>query len=122
MKSNSIFYSEHFPVDFINELSIITIKIQRATFKEAEEFEQTLQSLVLTKHYKIIVDFSECLFADSMIIGIMVKTVKEIRKKNGDIIVITPTSGIKVMFARTGLYKIFKQFWTREQAIESFSK
>lgn len=122
MKSQSIFDSEHFQVEFKNGISIINIKIPRATFKEADEFKDVLQSIVLTKHYKIIVDFSDCQYADSMIIGIMVNIVKSIRQKNGDIFVITPKSSIKVMFARTGLYKIFKQFWSIDDAIETFSK
>jgi len=121
MQLQSIFDSEHFIVDIKDEISIIKIKIPRATFKEAEEFDQVLKSIVLTKHYKIIVDFSDCQYADSMIIGMMVNTVKTVRLKKGDIFVITPTSSIKVMFARTGLFKIFKQFWTREDAIEGFS-
>jgi anti-anti-sigma factor len=121
MKSNSIFDSEHFPVEINNGISIITIKVPRATFQEADEFKELLNSVVLTKHHKIIVDFNGCLFADSMIIGIMVQTLKSIRQKGGDIFVITSTSNIKIMFARTGLYKIFKQFWTREEAIAGFS-
>ena len=121
MKSKSIFDSKDFPIEIINGISIITIKIPRVTFREADEFKQILQSIILTNHNKIIVDFSDCQFADSMIVGVMVETVKTVRKKNGDILVITPASSIKIMFARTGLFKIFKQFWTREEAIESFS-
>lgn len=121
MKSKSIFDSEHFLVEIKNGITIITIKIPRATFQEAEEFKELLHSIVLTKHNKIIIDFNGCLFADSMIVGIMVKTVKTIRQKGGDILVITSTSNIKIMFARTGLYKIFKQFWTREEAIAAIS-
>jgi anti-anti-sigma factor len=121
MKSNSIFDSEYFPIETINGIAIITVKVPRATSKESEEFKQIIQSIVLTNHNKIIIDFSNCQYADSMIIGIMVETVKTVRKKNGDIYVITPASSIKIMFARTGLFKIFKQFWTKEEAIESFS-
>lgn len=121
MKSKSIFDSEHFLVEIKDGISIITIKIPRATFQEAEEFKELLHSVVLTKHDKIIIDFNGCLFADSMIVGIMVKTAKTIRQSGGDILVITSTSNIKIMFARTGLYKIFKQFWTREEAIAAFS-
>lgn len=122
MKSQSIFDSEHFQVKFKDNIAILKIKIPRATFKEADEFKEVLQSIVLTKHNKIIVDFSDCQYADSMIIGIMVNIVKPLREKNGDIFVVTPKSSIKVMFARTGLYKIFKQFWTEEEAIEDYSK
>jgi anti-anti-sigma factor len=121
MKSKSIFDSENFLIDVINGISIITINVPRATSNEADEFKQILHSIVLTNHNKIIIDFSRCQYADSIIIGIMVEIVKTIRKNNGDIFVITPASSIKIMFARTGLFKIFKQFWTKEEAIESFS-
>jgi anti-anti-sigma regulatory factor len=50
-----------------------------------------------------------------------VETAKAIRGKNGDLLIVTPTNSIKIMFARLGLYKIFKQFWTKAEAIESFS-
>lgn len=122
MKQISIFDSEHFLVDIKNEIAVITIKIQKVTSREVVEFEELLQSIILTKHNKIIVDFGECNYADSMFIGVMVKAVKAIRQKNGDILVITPNSSIKLMFARTGLYKIFKQFWEKEEAIKSFSE
>ena len=36
MKSKSVFDSEHFVVDIKNGISIIAIKVPRATFKEAE--------------------------------------------------------------------------------------
>jgi anti-anti-sigma factor len=121
MKSNSIFDSECFLVDIKNGISIITIKIQRATYKDADEFKELLQSIVLAKHNKLIIDFNNCTFVDSIIIGVMVQIVKSIRQKGGDIFVITPTTSIKIMFARTGLYKIFKQFWTIEEAIKGFS-
>ena len=121
MKSKSVFDSENFLIEFVNEISVVTIKVPRVTFIEAEEFKQILQSVVLTNHNKIIVDFSDCQYADSMIIGIMVEIVKTVRKKDGDVLVVTPASSIKIMFARTGLFKIFKQFWTKEEAIKSYS-
>lgn len=121
MKSKSFFDSENFPIDITNGIPIINIKITRVTFKYAEEFKEILQSLVFTKKNKIIIDFSDCEYADSMIIGIMVNIARLVRKNNGDVVVITTSSKIKIMFARTGIYKIFKQFVTREEAIKGFS-
>jgi anti-anti-sigma factor len=121
MKSKSIFNSEDFPVENIKGISIITINVPRATSSESEEFKQILHALMLANQNKIIVDFSDCTFADSMMIGLLVETAKAIREKNGDILIVTPTNSIKIMFARMGLYKIFKQFWTKAEAIESFS-
>ena len=121
MKTSSIFDSEDFQIDIRNEVSIVKVNLPRTTFSKAEEFKQLLDTLLAAKHIKIIIDFSECHYIDSMIVGVMVKTIKTIRKKGGDIYVITPSGNINVMFARTGLYKIIKQFWTIEKAIESFS-
>lgn len=121
MKLKSIFDSEDFLIDIVNGISIVKVNLVRATFDKAEEFEQLLNTLLAAKHNKIIIDFSNCHYIDSMIVGVMVKNVKAVRKKNGDILVITTSGSINIMFARTGLYNIFKQFWTLEKAIESFS-
>lgn len=121
MKSNSIFDSEDFQIKIVNGVAIVKVNLPRTTFNKAEEFKQLLDTLLAAKHIKIIIDFTECHYIDSMIVGVMVKEVKSFRKKDGDIFVITPSGNINVMFARTGLYKIFKQFWTIEKAIESFN-
>lgn len=120
MKSRSMFDSEDFQIEIVNGVALVKVNLPRITFNKAEEFTQLLDTLLAAKHSKIIIDFSECHYIDSMIVGVMVKAVKSVRKKNGDIHVITPSGSINVMFARTGLYKIFKQFWTVEKAIESF--
>ncbi len=120
MKSKSVFDSENFLTEFVNEISIVTIKVPRVTFIEAEEFKQILQSVVLTHHTKIIVDFSGCQYADSMIIGIMVEIVKTVRKKDGDILVVTPASSIKIMFARTGLFKLLNNFGLKKKQLKVF--
>ena len=122
MKSRSMFDSEDFQIEIVSGVAIVKVNLPRTTFNNAEEFKQLLDTLLAAKHSKIIIDFSECHYIDSMIVGVMVKTVKSVRKKNGDIHVITPSGSINVMFARTGLYKIFKQFWTVEKAIESFTE
>lgn len=121
MKSSSIFDSEDFQIEIVNGVSIVKVNLPRTTFSKAEEFKQLLNTLLAAKHIKIIIDFTECHYIDSMIVGVMVKAVKSFREKDGDILVITPSGNINIMFARTGLYKIFKQFWTIEKAIESFT-
>ncbi len=121
MKSSSIFDSEDFQIEIVSGVAIVKVNLPRTTFSKAEEFKQLLDTLLAAKHIKIIIDFTECHYIDSMIVGVMVKEVKSFRKKDGDILVITPSGNINVMFARTGLYKIFKQFWTIEKAIESFT-
>jgi anti-anti-sigma regulatory factor len=56
-----------------------------------------------------------------MIIGIMIITVKKVRKFEGDIRLVIPHENIINTFYQTRLDKIFKQFGTLEQALTSFS-
>ena len=104
----------------IEGIPVIKIKIPRVTFKEADELENILQSLISAKKNKIILDFSDCHFAESIVIGILAKIVKKIREKKGDIFIVTPSGSIKILFAQTGIYKIFKNFWSVPEAIEAF--
>ena len=121
VRLKSTFGSEDFLIEKVKGIHIIKVNVIRATIREAEEFKQKLNSIILAEHYKIIIDFTNCHYVDSVIVGVMLTVVKTIRKNNGDILAITPPGSINNIFAQTGLDKIFKQFDTRENAIASFS-
>ncbi len=120
MSKNTYSY-EDFLIEMIDGIPVIKINIMRATVKEVKSFKQILDSLVAANHRKMIIDFSECSFVDSAIVGVMINTVKEIRKLNGDVVTVTPAGGINNIFAQTGLSKIFKQYEKLDLALASFS-
>jgi len=82
---------------------------------------QVLNLIVEANQNKIIIDFADCQYVDSMIIGLMIINVKKVRKFEGDIRLVTPHENIINSFSQTRLDKIFKQFGTLEQALTSFS-
>lgn len=121
MKLKSTFESEDFLIEIKDGIPIVKINIMRVTIKEVKAFKQTLDFLLSSNYKKIIIDFTECIFADSSIIGVMINIVKEVRKINGDIIAVAPAGSINNVFAQTGLNKIFKQFDNVENALASLS-
>ena len=119
--SNILFDSDDFTVDTRMGISIVKINIFRATHRDLNEFMRVLNLILETNPNKIIIDFGDCQFVDSMIIGIMIITVKKVRKFEGDIRLVIPHENIINTFYQTRLDKIFKQFGTLEQALTSFS-
>jgi anti-anti-sigma factor len=119
--SNVLFDSDDFTVDTRMGISIVKINIFRATHRDLNEFMRALNLILETNPNKIIIDFGDCQFVDSMIIGIMIITVKKVRKFEGDIRLVIPNENIINTFYQTRLDKIFKQFGTLEQALISFS-
>jgi anti-sigma B factor antagonist len=111
---------DDFLIEMVDGIPVVKINIMRATVKEVKSFKQILDSLLAANHRKMIIDFSECSFVDSAMVGVMINAVKEIRKLNGDIVTITPSGSINNIFAQTGLNKIFKQFDKLELALASF--
>jgi anti-anti-sigma factor len=69
----------------------------------------------------MIINFADCQYVDSMIIGLLIINVKKVRNLEGDIRLVVPHENINNTFSQTRLDKIFKQFGTLEQALTSFS-
>ena len=120
MELRNTFGNQDFLIEQIDGIPIIKVNILRATIKEVKTLKEKFDSLLTANHNKIIVDFSECHFADSAIIGLIITIVKKLRKNNGDIRAVTPPGSIDNMFALTGLNQIIIRYKTLEEALASF--
>jgi anti-sigma B factor antagonist len=105
----------------IDGIPVLKFNMIRATLKETKPFKQNLVQLLAANHRFIIIDFTDCAFIDSAIVGVMVTVVKDVRNKKGDILSITPPGAIKNMFGQTGLNRVIKNFGTKEEALASLS-
>ncbi len=121
MKSISTFGSEDFKVKTIDGISIIKIYMLRVTAKDAKTLKQIFNSVIAAGHFRIIIDFTECQFVDSTVIGVILNILKEAGKTNCDIRAITSLGSINILFAQTKLNKIIKCYNTQEQALNSFA-
>jgi anti-sigma B factor antagonist len=101
---------EDFTISIVDGIPVLKFNIFRATVKEVQPFQQHLAHLMSANHRFIIVDFSDCAFIDSAIVGVMLTVIKDIRKNKGDMFTVTSPGTVDAVFSQTGLDRIFKKF------------
>ena len=121
MNLNNTFGSQDFTITMADGIPVLKFNMLRASIKETKAFKQNLIQLQASNHRFIIVDFTDCAFIDSAIVGVMVTFVKDIRNKKGDLLAITPPGTINNMFAQTGLDRVIKRFESLSSALASLS-
>jgi len=69
---------------------------------------------------KIIVDFSQCEFVDSIFLGALVVFLKRMTQVIGDIRIVGFKPAVRAMFELTRMHNVFDIYETVEDAIASF--
>ncbi|NWF89715.1 MAG: STAS domain-containing protein [Ignavibacteriaceae bacterium] len=105
-----------------NDIAIETVEISRATFKEAEEFKNFLNTDIEEGYLKLIVDLTHCAFIDSTFLSTIVTALKKVSKKGGNLKLVGIHSETQALLELTGTVKIFEIFDTVDDAIVSFTK
>ncbi|HAB51350.1 MAG: hypothetical protein A2315_06510 [Ignavibacteria bacterium RIFOXYB2_FULL_35_12] len=105
----------------INEIVIEVVNINRATFKEADEFKKLLDKDIDKGHFKIIVDLSNCTFMDSTFLSTIVTALKKVSKIGGNLKLVGVHSETQALLELTGTIKVFEIYETKDEAIKSYS-
>lgn len=79
--NNTFDDSQNFTISMAQGIPVFKFNMLRASIKETKVLKQNLVQLQAANHRFIVVDFSDCAFIDSAIVGIMLTVVKEVRKK-----------------------------------------
>jgi len=113
-------------MDFIVEnleknICYITINMNRATLKEAEEFKTLVFEKIDMGLKNFIVDLTKCEFIDSTFLGALVISLKKATSKGGDFRLIGFQPAVETMFDLTRMYRVFDSFRSKDEAIDSFS-
>jgi anti-anti-sigma factor len=98
------------------------VDITRATMKEAEEFKQILVKDIELGWRKIVIDLTDCEYIDSTFLGTFVVSLKRIASLGGDIRLVIFHYDVNSMIQLTRLYKVFKTFRNKNDAIKSFKE
>ena len=99
----------------------ITINMNRATLKEAEEFKTLVFEKIDMGLKNFIVDLTKCEFIDSTFLGTLVISLKKATSKGGDLRLIGFQPAVETMFDLTRMYRVFDLFRSKDEAIDSFS-
>ncbi len=104
----------------MEDVLVEVIYLERATYKEKDEFQNRLQKDIEDGWRKIVVDLKFNLFMDSTFLGLLITTLKSISKLGGDLRIAGVREDTKAIFEFTGTSRVFKIFKNREAAVNSF--
>lgn len=99
--------------------SILTIKFERATLREASGFKKFMEKSIAEDGRNIIVDLNTCEFVDSSFFGVLVAGVKRLKVMNKKFLLVYNSKDKLPIFSATGLDKVFKVFNSIDDAINS---
>lgn len=90
--------------------AVVFVNLVKATLIESNSFDDFLRKLTNGGETKIIIDLRACKTVDSTFIGTVVRSYKQVKCKNGDIILVYKKNNISSLFMITCVDKVFKTF------------
>ena len=87
----------------------------------APQLGRRLLSLAEEGKTRLVVDLSNVTFMDSTGIGVLLNAVKQLRQREGGLVLVCPTERILRPFQITGLMDHLRIFGSREQALGGLS-
>ncbi len=111
-------YSNFFEkdVESAKNFTIIKIKFERATLREASSFKSFLDKTIAEENNNIIVDLDACEFVDSSFFGVLVSGVKRLKAMGKKFVLVYNNHHRLPIFSATGLDKVFKVYNSVEEA------
>lgn len=91
--------------------------IDSTTYTDAEKV--ILKQLSLY-YYKIIVNLAECEYVNSSGWGVFIREIKEMRKNNGDLVLVNMLPDVYLIYETMEFSKILKSFASLQEGISYF--
>ncbi len=88
-----------------------------ADLHSAPALRECLERLVSGGATRLVVDLSKTTFVDSMTLGVLLSTMKQLRQSNGDLALVAPNAEIRRILEITMLDQIFVLHRTRADAL-----
>ena len=113
--------NEFFSKDFVNDILIINVKNSSATTQHADELSKIIQAEIDGNRKKIVIDLSQCKFVDSVFLGVLIYSSKELKDNNGQMRIVEPAKLSPAIFSISKSLHLLEYYKTREEALTSFS-
>ena len=111
-----------FIVEIVEKIVVVRIQLERATLSNAGLFRDTLLELIHSGRREIIVDCRNIGFIDSTFLGSLVVSLKKMNSLDGDLRLVfsDKKSPVWIMFEATRMIKVFKSYFSLDEAVNSF--
>lgn len=100
---------------------VVTLRGEIGT-ETVNQFKDRIDQLVSEGQTKIIMDFQEVNYLNSMGLGVVAATLKKVKKSKGDLKLIKLSPAVQELFELTRLTKVFEIFESEDEALKSFSQ
>ncbi|MCW8995712.1 MAG: STAS domain-containing protein [Psychromonas sp.] len=108
---------DDFKINVIDDIAVVKIDILIATHRDAKPLWDELESRLIFKWNKLIIDLSPCNYIDSTFIGMIVKIFRKISEKNGQMVLVLPKLNTIESFNVLGITKIMPSYNSLEEAL-----
>ena len=105
--------------DAKSQNTIVMVNLDRATVYEAKDFSEYVDNLIDNECVKLILDFENVYFMDSVFFGSMIKLLKRVSKLNGYIKLIVQYDQKPELFALKTFHGIFETYPNLFEAMNS---
>ena len=109
---------DDFKINIIDDIVIVKIDILIATHRDAKPLWDELESRLIFKWNKLIIDLSPCNYIDSTFIGMIVKIFRKVSEKNGEMVLVFPKLNTIESFSVLGITKIVPCYNSVEEALK----
>lgn len=103
-----------------NDVTLIVLRGEIGT-ETVNQFKDRIDQIVADGKNKLIMDFQEVNYLNSMGLGVVAATLKKVKKSKGDLKLINLSPAVQELFELTRLTKVFEIFESEETALKSFA-
>ncbi|MGM0598175.1 MAG: STAS domain-containing protein [Candidatus Rifleibacteriota bacterium] len=103
-----------------NDVTLVVLRGEIGT-ETVNQFKDKIDQIVADGKHKLVMDFQEVNYLNSMGLGVVAATLKKVKKNKGDLKLINLSPAVQELFELTRLTKVFEIFDSEEDAVKSFS-
>lgn len=102
-----------------NNITLIVLRGEIGT-ETVNQFKDKIDAIVNDGKTRLIMDFQEVNYLNSMGLGVVAATLKKVKKDKGDLKLLNLSPAVQELFELTRLTKVFEIFDSEENAVKSF--
>ena len=105
----------------IGDVTILAVSGRLVFFEEASALRARINDLVDEARLNLVLDLRDVSYIDSFGVGVIAARYLSLRRKGGDLKLLSISERAAHVLGRSGLLRIFDSFDSEEEAVKSFA-
>ncbi len=102
-----------------NNITLVVLRGEIGT-ETVNQLKDKMEAIVNEGKNRLVMDFGDVSYLNSMGLGVIAGTLKRVKKENGDLKLLNLSPAVRELLELTRLTKVFEIFDSEESAIKSF--